>query len=149
MRWQTLWLWAQASTVLVLRCTRQRQALTWWCWIRVKWPHRLLWARAQGVRANGRDVREPPLMQRAYDTWPHLHERLGADPFYERVGQLLVFESDKDADVARAQAWVQHQHEIPTDWLTKDALLEREPELSNAVRGALFCPMDGVASTRT
>ena len=99
----------------------------------------------RGVRANGRDVRELPLMQRAYDTWPDLHERLGADPFYERVGQLLVFESEKDADVARAQAWVQHQHKIPTDWLTKGPLLEREPELSDAVRGALFCPLDGVA----
>ena len=38
----------------------------------------------RGVRANGRDVRELPLMERAYEVWPDLHQRL-ASSAYKRV----------------------------------------------------------------
>ena len=31
----------------------------------------------RGVRANGRDLRELPLMRAAYRRWPTLHEELG------------------------------------------------------------------------
>ena len=39
--------------------------------------------------ANGRDIRELPLMREAYDLWPNLHEVLGAATGYERVGHLF------------------------------------------------------------
>ena len=42
----------------------------------------------RGVRANGRDVRELPLMREAYQLWPRLHEMLGSPVGYERVGHL-------------------------------------------------------------
>ncbi len=46
----------------------------------------------RGVRANGRDVRELPLMKIAYDIWPELNNDLDANPFFERTGNLLLIE---------------------------------------------------------
>jgi sarcosine oxidase subunit beta len=99
----------------------------------------------RGVRANGRDVRELALMRVAYEIWPGLHQELGTAAFYERTGQLLLAETDRDCERARAQAWVQQQQGIDTEILDAGALREREPGLSPAVRLGLLCPLDGVA----
>ena len=40
----------------------------------------------RGTRANGRDVRELALARLSHDMWPTLHERLGVEPFFERLG---------------------------------------------------------------
>ncbi|HEV8190636.1 MAG TPA: FAD-dependent oxidoreductase, partial [Ktedonobacterales bacterium] len=42
----------------------------------------------RGVRANGRDVRELPLMRMAYELWPKLAGEIGAPTGYERIGNL-------------------------------------------------------------
>ena len=99
----------------------------------------------RGVRANGRDVRELPLMRAAYELWPDLHERLGAPTGYERVGNLHLIERDRDMDGAAAQAWMQMQQGISTTLLDANAMRELEPELSPRIQGALYCPDDGVA----
>ncbi|MEM7406718.1 MAG: FAD-binding oxidoreductase [Pseudomonadota bacterium] len=99
----------------------------------------------RGVRANGRDVRELPLMAAAYELWPTLHERLEAPRFYERCGQLLLAETDVDLARAQAMLWMQRARGIPTEWLDADALREYEPGVTESARGALFCPLDGVA----
>lgn len=99
----------------------------------------------RGVRANGRDARELPLMAAAYEIWPTLHEQLGAAPFYERCGQLLLAETEPDIARAEAMTWMQRAQSIPTEWLDAGALREIEPGLPDCIRGALFCPLDGVA----
>jgi len=99
----------------------------------------------RGVRANGRDVRELPLMRVAYELWPDLHERLGAPIGYERVGNLHLIERDRDMAGAAAQAWMQEQQGIPTTFLNAEAVREMEPALSPRIQGALYCPGDGVA----
>uniref|UniRef100_UPI000B7E6DD9 NAD(P)/FAD-dependent oxidoreductase n=1 Tax=Candidatus Entotheonella palauensis TaxID=93172 RepID=UPI000B7E6DD9 len=99
----------------------------------------------RGVRANGRDVRELPLMRAAYDLWPDLHERLGAPTGYERVGNLHLLERDLDLAGAGAQAWMQGQQGIATTLLSAEAVREMEPDLHSRIRGALYCPDDGVA----
>ena len=38
----------------------------------------------RGTRANGRDLRELPLVRIAHEMWPTLHERLGVPQFFER-----------------------------------------------------------------
>ena len=40
----------------------------------------------RGVRANGRDVRELPLMKMAYDIWPKLHNDLDVIHFSNALG---------------------------------------------------------------
>ena len=98
----------------------------------------------RGVRANGRDGRELPLMARAYDIWPTLHEELDSPPFYTRVGQLLLTEREADPRL-EARAWLQRQHGVETEVLSREAVRDMEPNVSNRVTGALYCPKDGVA----
>lgn len=99
----------------------------------------------RGVRANGRDGRELPLMRIAYELWPDLHEQIGAPTGYERVGNLHLMERDHDMAGAAARAWAQAQQGIPTTVLDADAVLAIEPALSPRIQGALYCPHNGVA----
>lgn len=99
----------------------------------------------RGVRANGRDGRELPLMRAAYELWPDLHEQLGAPTGYERVGNLHLIERDRDLPGAAAQAWAQEQQGITSTLLDAKAVREMEPGLSPRIQGALYCPNDGVA----
>lgn len=99
----------------------------------------------RGVRANGRDQRELPLMQLAYELWPVLEEQIGAPTGYERTGHLQLLEQQRDYEGAMAHAWVQEQHGIPTQVVTGAVLREMEPYLSEHVQAALYCPKDGVA----
>ncbi|KAB1185367.1 MULTISPECIES: FAD-binding oxidoreductase [Haloferax] len=104
----------------------------------------------RGVRANGRDLRELPLMNLAYDLWPTLSDRIGAETGYERTGHLRLFERETGGlqggfASAQARANVQNEFGVETEVLTGDAVRELEPELSDDVVGALYCPNDGVA----
>lgn len=99
----------------------------------------------RGVRANGRDLRELPLMARAYERWPSLHEELGAPTGYVQCGHLLLIERTRDQVGAEAHAWLQQQQGIPTERLHGPAIAEREPHLNPAIPMALYCPLDGVA----
>jgi sarcosine oxidase, subunit beta len=99
----------------------------------------------RGVRANGRDLRELPLMRVAYELWPSLADEIGAPTGYERTGNLHLIEQERDYHGAPAQAWAQEQQGIPTQVIGADALREIEPDLSERVMAALYCPKDGVA----
>ena len=99
----------------------------------------------RGVRANGRDRAELPLMQIAYDVWPTLHEELGSEPFYQRTGQLLLVENETDYERARAQVWSQRQQGIECELLDATATRELEPNVADTIQGAIYCPLDGVA----
>lgn len=99
----------------------------------------------RGVRANGRDLRELPLMRLAYDLWPTLHERLGAPTGYERVGHLQLYERHHDVGNAAVRARVQSALGIPTTHLEGARVREVEPGLTERVLGALHAPLDGIA----
>jgi sarcosine oxidase subunit beta len=99
----------------------------------------------RGVRANGRDPRELPLMADAYDAWARLGAALGAPAPYRRIGHLQLIEREPDLHAAAAAVERQRRHGIPTDLLERDALLRVEPGVSDAVLAAVHCPLDGVA----
>lgn len=100
----------------------------------------------RGVRANGRDIRELPLMREAYDLWPTLHERLGAPTGYERVGHVQLYERYHDVGQAEVRARVQQALGIPTTHLDSLGRVRAvEPGVSERVLGALHAPLDGVA----
>lgn len=99
----------------------------------------------RGVRANGRDLRELPLMVRAYTQWPVLHETLGAPTGYERVGHLQLYERPHDAGNAAVRAKVQAALGVPSTWLPGARVRDVEPGLSNRVLGAVHAPLDGIA----
>jgi len=99
----------------------------------------------RGVRANGRDLRELPLMRLAYERWPTLHEEIGGPTGYERIGHLLLMEREQDLMAAPAKAWMQSQQGIPSELVNEDRLREMEPFVNEQVKGALYCPLDGIA----
>ncbi len=99
----------------------------------------------RGVRANGRDRRELPLMRVAYELWPVLADHIGAPTGYERVGHLQLIEQEGDVAAASARAWMQEQQGIQTALLGAEEVRDMEPELSHRIQAALYCPQDGVA----
>lgn len=99
----------------------------------------------RGVRANGRDRTELPLMEIAYNVWPSLHERLGTAPFYERLGQLLLVETAEQVAAAEARCQMQLDLGIESRMVEQSELREMEPAMSDTMLAALYCPNDGVA----
>ena len=99
----------------------------------------------RGVRANGRDLRELPLMRLAYDIWPTLNDDIGGFTGYRRLGHLHLIERDQDLAAAPAQVWLQNQQGIETRLLSASDLRELEPNLGENVIAAIYCPHDGVA----
>lgn len=104
----------------------------------------------RGVRANGRDPRELPLMNAAYEVWPTLADRLGTEVGYDRVGHLQFVErtvpelGPTTTASAPAQVWAQERAGVPSEWLDAEAVAEVEPDVSDDVVGAVRCPNDGV-----
>ena len=99
----------------------------------------------RGVRANGRDIRELPLMRMAHEMWPEIEAELGHPTGWEQVGHLQLYERHYDVGAAEARAWAQNEAGIPTHHLNRTTAREIEPGLSDVVLGALHCPCDGVA----
>lgn len=102
----------------------------------------------RGVRANGRDRRELPLMALAYDIWPDIEDAVDAG--YERTGHLRLYERgiggvDGGFEAAPARKQLQNGLGVETELLDADELREIEPGVSDDVVGALYCPNDGVA----
>ena len=99
----------------------------------------------RGVRASGRDLRELPLMRLAYEIWPVLHEQIAGFTGYRRLGHLLLIEREVDLAGAAAQVWMQNQNSIESRLLDAGQLRELEPQISENVIAAIYCPKDGVA----
>ncbi|WDZ88530.1 FAD-binding oxidoreductase [Nocardiopsis sp. HUAS JQ3] len=104
----------------------------------------------RGVRANRRDLRELPLMRAAYRIWPTLDRRLGAATGYQRTGGMFLIEQETTGTrgglvAAHTHAAVQRRLGVPTEVLDRDGVLAREPGVSESVRAALYCPLDGTA----
>ncbi|MEM9777804.1 MAG: FAD-dependent oxidoreductase, partial [Chloroflexota bacterium] len=101
---------------------------------------------SRGVRASGRDVRELPLMEEAYDIWPTLHEQLDGPVEYKRLGHFLLIEQELDLVKLQPQLWLQDQNGIDSRLLNGDEVREFEPCLSENIRAAIYSPNDGIAN---
>ena len=99
----------------------------------------------RGVRANGRDRRELPLMREAYPVWEGIHDLLGQDGLFERTGNLKLVGREQDMHQARAQAWMQNRLGIETHVLDAAQVREIEPHVEPGMLGGILCPNDGVA----
>ncbi len=66
------------------------------------------WASAGGVRRQGRHPAEAKLASEAIERWKTLEQELEADLHYRRGGNLLLAESDAEAE--QLAAFVQQQH---------------------------------------
>jgi sarcosine oxidase subunit beta len=99
----------------------------------------------RGVRSNRRDERELPLARLATEIWPALAGELGAPIGYERIGELELFEREGTRAAAERIVDLQRRHGIRTDMLDARGVRELEPDVSESVVGATFCPDDAVA----
>lgn len=103
----------------------------------------------RGVRANGRDLRELPLMAIAYDMWPEINSLLTISPGYHRTGGLELIGPEIFADASlldelETKVRVQSSFGIETRLIDRAELNRLEPGASDSVAGAIFCPSDGV-----
>jgi sarcosine oxidase, subunit beta len=107
------------------------------------------WASAGGVRRQGRDPAEAALAREAIASWPTLADELGTDVGYRQGGQLLLAESDAEAE--QVEAFVARQRAMGfadvrlVDRAEAQALV---PGLSDRVVAGSYSPGDGQADPR-
>ena len=103
----------------------------------------------RGVRANGRDVRELPLIRRSHQIWPELEDHLPGPTGYRRTGHLLLAENEEDLGRLEVQGALQNRHGLASELLHGAHVAELEPGVHSKVHRALYCPSDGVADHAT
>jgi sarcosine oxidase, subunit beta len=104
------------------------------------------WASAGGVRRQGRHPAEARLAIEAIERWKTLEQELEADLHYRHGGNLLLAESDAEAD--QLVKFVDHQHEIDfADVRLVDRKEARSlvPGLNDRVVAGSYSPIDGQA----
>jgi sarcosine oxidase, subunit beta len=99
----------------------------------------------RGVRSNGRDVRQLPLMAIAQKRWPRLARVVGDPRFFRRTGHLHLIEADADLPAAEEQVRRQEMHGVRTRLVGSDELHRLEPFLSEHVIAAMYAPDDGTS----
>ncbi len=104
----------------------------------------------RGVRASGRDLRELPVCALAQQLWAEYQARIEGGVGYRRVGGLKIYDvsyGHREHEVRgrmEATAMVQASLGTPSEVLSRDEALAREPELAPGILGAIWCPHDGV-----
>jgi len=104
------------------------------------------WASAGGVRRQGRDEREAALASATIARWPSLEIELDADLHYRQGGQLLVAETEGEAE--QLVAFVEQQHAMGFEdvrLIQGAELRELAPALAPQVLAASYSPADGQA----
>jgi sarcosine oxidase subunit beta len=104
------------------------------------------WASAGGVRRQGRDPAEATLAIEAIARWPSLEQELQADLHYRQGGNLLLAESDAEAE--QLAAFVREQHALgfgDVRLLDRAALRALIPGLAQQVLAGSSSPADGQA----
>jgi sarcosine oxidase subunit beta len=99
----------------------------------------------RGVRSNGRDVRQLPIMAIAQKRWRRLARMLGDRRVFRRTGHLHLIEGDADLPAAEEQVHRQEMHGIRTRLIGSDELHRLEPYLSEHVIAAMHAPDDGTS----
>lgn len=103
----------------------------------------------RGVRANRRDARELALVRMAQEIWPTLDELLGVPIGFVRTGELELFEQSDSRESAARIVARQRNAGIDCEVIERDALRAIEPNLSDAVIGAVHCLADGTVDQTT
>ncbi len=105
----------------------------------------------RGVRANGRDLRELPICAIAQKLWGELSGQVSraASASAASAGCKIydVSYGHREHEVLGRMAAIaaaQTSLGTPSEVLTRDEALAREPELAPGIVGAIYCPDDGV-----
>lgn len=104
----------------------------------------------RGVRACGRDLRELPICTLAQQLWAEYQAKIEGGVGYRRVGGLKIYDvsyGHREHEVRgrmEATAAAQTSLGAPSQVLSRDQALAREPELAPGILGAIWSPNDGV-----
>ncbi|MCO6390081.1 FAD-dependent oxidoreductase [Aliihoeflea aestuarii] len=104
----------------------------------------------RGVRANGRDVRELPIVALAQERWLQYQQSIEGGVGYRRKGGMWIVSKGfgvREHEIMgaiEARAMIQTAMGSPTEFLSRSDALAREPELSSSIFGAVYSPNDGV-----
>src|SRR5712692_1278142 len=104
------------------------------------------WASAGGVRRQGRHPAEARLASEAIERWPGLEQELEADLRYRQGGNLLLAESDDEAE--ELVTFVRHQQEhgfVDVRLLDRQEVRELVPGLNERVVAGSYSSLDGQA----
>ncbi|GAC1350932.1 MAG: FAD-binding oxidoreductase [Ktedonobacteraceae bacterium] len=104
------------------------------------------WASAGGVRRQGRHPAEAKLASEAIERWKMLEQELEADLQYRSGGNLLLAESDAEAE--QLAAFIQQQHAMGfagVRLVERREVLELVAELNDRVVAGSYSPADGQA----
>lgn len=106
------------------------------------------WASAGGVRRQGRHPAEAKLAVEAIVRWHTLEQELGADLHYRHGGNLLLAESDAEAE--QLSAFVRQQQDMgfaDVRLLDRQEALTLAPGLNKRVIAGSYSPGDGQADS--
>ena len=109
-------------------------------------PPTASWASAGGVRRQGRHPAEAALAREAIARWPTLEQELEADVHYRQGGNLLLAESDAEAE--SLAIFVKEQQAMgfsDVRLVDRSEALEIVPGLNDRVVAGSFSPADGQA----
>lgn len=104
----------------------------------------------RGVRCNGRDARELPICALAQELWSHYEGSIDGGVGFRKVGGLKLFDlpyGHREHEVRgrmEVMAATQSSLGAPSQILTRAEVMDREPEVTSSIIGALWCPNDGV-----
>lgn len=104
------------------------------------------WASAGGVRRQGRHPAEARLASEAIERWPTLEHELEADLHYHRGGNLLLAETEHEAELL--VTFVQRQQEMgfaDVRLIARQEVHELVPGLNERVLAGSYSPKDGQA----
>jgi sarcosine oxidase subunit beta len=105
-------------------------------------------ASAGGVRQLGRDPREMPLAIRSIERWHSLEEELEADVEFRMGGQLLVAETEGDAEELKRRVLAQRDLGLNIRFVEGLELRHIAPDLAPHVKWGAYTDNDGQASAR-
>jgi sarcosine oxidase, subunit beta len=104
------------------------------------------WASAGGVRRQGRHPAEAPLASEAIGRWPSLEQELEADLHYRQGGNLLLAESDHEAEELLTFVHRQQEHGfIDVRLLNRQEVHDLVPGLNAHVVAGSYSSLDGQA----
>ncbi len=84
------------------------------------------------------------LTRASMETYDAIGDEVGIDVEYERVGGLVVAESEAQLAALRPAYEGYRRHAVPVEWLGPAAVRACEPAFaSDRVLGAVFCPLNG------
>jgi sarcosine oxidase, subunit beta len=109
-------------------------------------PPTASWASAGGVRRQGRHPAEAQLAIESIERWQTLEQELEADLHYRRGGNLLLAESDAEAE--RLSKFVSHQLKLgfaDVRLVDRKEALSLVPGLNDQVAAGSYSPSDGQA----